>query len=67
MGSLVNVSGGGEIIGVTADILLVRVLVHTDPVDLHRGRERKVFNIHETEVLRHAQVGNEILVRRKSE
>ena len=58
---LVDVGRGGEVRGVAADVDVVRVLVHADVVDLHRCGERQVVEVDETEVGRHAQVGNEIL------
>lgn len=58
---LVNVGGGGEIIRIAANVLAVRVLVDTDPVDFHRRGECEVFKIDEAKVPRHSQVGDEVL------
>lgn len=58
---LANVSLSREVWRVTADVLLVRMLVYPDVVDLHDGWENQIFLIHETEVLRHAQVQENIL------
>lgn len=59
---LVDVCSGWEVHGVAADVLLVRVLVYTDIVNLHGGGEGQMVKVDEAEVSRHSQVGNEVLV-----
>lgn len=59
---LVDVCGGWEVHRVAADVLLVRVLVYTDIINLHGGGEGQMVEVDEAEVSRHAQVGNEVLV-----
>ena len=58
---LVDVGSRREINWIAANVLVARVLVHTDVVDLHRRRECQVFKIHGAEVTRHSQVHDEIL------
>lgn len=58
--SLVDVGGRGEVRGVTANVLHIRVLVHPNPVDLHDGRECEMVQVDVAEVPRHAKIGDEV-------
>lgn len=59
--SLVDISRGGEVVRITANVDLVGVLVDSDVVDLHGRRENEMLKIDETEVPGHAQVDDEVL------
>lgn len=58
---LLDVSRGREIRGVATNVDVVRILVNTDVVDLHRGWESQVIKIDITEVPGHAQVDDKVL------
>ena len=59
--ALVDVCLRREVLRVATDIDLVLVLVHANVIHAHLGRERQVVKVDETEVGRHAQVGDDIL------
>ena len=61
MGLLVDIRGGREVLGITANVEVVRVLVDTNPIYAHSRREGQVLEIDITEVPRHSQVNNDIL------
>ena len=63
---LVNVGGSGEAFRVAANVLAIWVLVHADIVDLHRRGECEMVIIDEAEILRHSQVGDEVLDTEKT-
>ena len=46
---------------IAADIYRIRILIHTDPVNLHHSRERQMLKVDETEVLGKPQVDDEVL------
>lgn len=58
---LFNVSRCGEVLRITADIEIIRVLVHTDPIDTKCRRECKVVVVDEAEVLGNTQVHDQVL------
>ena len=57
----VDVCCSGEVVRIAAPVLVVRVLVDTNVVYAHSGREWQVIDIDEAEVLRHAQVHDKVL------
>ena len=59
--SLVDVRRGGEVGRVAANVLLARGLVYADVVNPQMRGEGQIREIDGAEVLRHAQVGDEIL------
>lgn len=59
--SLVDVGLSWEVRRVATDVDVVRILINANPVDLHDGRERQVFEVDEAEVRGHAQVGDDVL------
>lgn len=58
---LVDISLGGEVRGIATNVHSVRVLVDTNVVDSHSRWEGEVFQIHCSEICRHAQIHNDIL------
>ena len=59
--ALLDVSLGREVRRVTAEVDVVGVLVHTNPIHLHEGREYQVLVVDESEVLRQTQVHDDVL------
>ena len=60
--ALLDVSLGREVRRVTAEVDVVGVLVHTNPINLHDRRENNVFEIDETKVERHSEVKDDVLL-----
>lgn len=49
---------------VTADILLIFVLIDTDPINTHGCGQDQVLKVNATEIKRESKVGNDVLTRR---
>ncbi len=64
---MLDVRGRGVVFGVAPNVDGVRRLVDANVVDLQVYGERQVIEIDWPEVVRHSQVGNEVLSRRISE
>ena len=58
---LLDVCSGREVLGITANVEVVRVLVDTNPIYAHSRGEGQVLEIDITEVPRHSQVNNDVL------
>lgn len=57
---LVDVSGSRIVIGITTIANMVRILIHTNPIDTHDNREHQMLQVDLSEIRRHTQIGNDI-------
>ena len=58
---LVDIRCRGEVRRITTNVDVIRILVNTDPIHAHCGRELQVVVVDGTEVLGDAQVHQQIL------
>lgn len=58
---LVDVVLCGEVLRVAAYVDCVRGLIHSDVVHPHVHWEWEIFQVHKTEISRHAEIRNHIL------